>query len=300
MNKKLKNTPISEDMRIEDFYHEVTQENKRTTARQYSWQVYWYCRWLYDKYQMLPSEVVMPEKKVNEYLKYMVEEFGKFRTKQSVRVSKYALRKLYYKILKVDFRTDRVTEWGELSTFEPVILERPEVEEIFFRAQDRYEWDKEVMLRLGWHCALRTSEVTGIKGKHILQDEPKIRCPISKGRKGRNSFKTIQLPENLYADLQRLSKGDKGRLISWSKGQWSSAFSSFARDVLTRKDSVRWHDFARHTRLTHYAEDTENFLKVLMLSGHQSPEVARQYFERAEIDITEDIEQLGVPWYDRL
>jgi len=67
-----------------------------------------------------------------------------------------------------------------------------------------------------------------------------------------------------------------------------------------KDEGVRWHDFARHTRLTHFAEDTKNFFAVLQLSGHQNPAVCRKYFQWAKVKVPEleAIKELKWGWLE--
>jgi integrase len=277
---------------VQRFEAVVRAERSPQTARIYKWHLKWYLDWL----KRDPSSVDNPERSVGEYL----WEKGKAWDRGTVSVALHALSKFWTKVMYRPFNKDMITLTGQTKGFVPVILTREEVAALFRAAERELGTTEYLMMQTGWHCALRRSELTALTTDSLLPNYV-IQCPIAKSRRPR--FKNIAVPVALYESLKALTPSARGKLfINKSTGRpyrpndWSWVFGKFARRVLGK--DVRWHDFARHTRLTHYAEETKNFYQVLMLSGHSNPAVAKRYFEWARVELPE-LDKLPEWWPGR-
>ncbi|GAH20771.1 unnamed protein product [marine sediment metagenome] len=222
-------------------------------------------------------------------------------SKSMVNVSFYALKWFFEKQLKKKVEKDFFINRGRESTHEPRILDREEVGLIFGESGDLDLMEK-TMLQVGWEAALRRGELVGVKGENML-DDGVLDVRVLKTKRAR---KRVKLYPETYEMMSSMVESPSLRVFkhfdkygvwrSYTPGEWSGLFAGWSAKVL-KDEGLRWHDFARHTRLTHYAEDTKSFIAVLQLSGHQNPRVCRQYFERAKIEVPE-LEVLGRPWWE--
>lgn len=237
-----------------------------------------------------------PQRVIQEYINDRVMEEGW--TKQTVNVTFYSLKKYYEKIHYVEISKKFFTNPGNTSKYFPTILTRREVKTIFEEAENLPLMHK-AMIHIGWEAALRASELVTLKGKHFANY--RVYVPVKKTR--RLKIKDVVLSNKTWNMIQSLIVSDNkyvfytvpksGEIVEkkrrWLPGEWSTWFGNWTEEILGKR--VRFHNFARHTRLTYYAEETKNFMAVLMLSGHINPVVALRYFELARIE-TPEIEEL--------
>jgi len=258
------------------------------TARQYLWHVEQYLKWLGQE-----PESVNPNKAIQEYIRDKTLDSDKPWSKRMVNVSFYALKKYYEKILGVPVEKRFFTNLGRETEHQPRILSREEERQILERANELDETET-IMIHTGWYCATRSGEITRLEKKWLDPETLTLRIKIEKAK---NAWKAIEIPEGLVKRL--LSLGRTGRKYFFNKYdekfnrwriytpyEWSAFFRKWSTEVIGG-EGVRWHDFARHTRLTHYAEDTRSFYAVLQLSGHQNPAVCRKYFQWAKVKVPE-------------
>jgi len=263
------------------------------TAGQYFWHIQEFLNYLEEK--GLNLDVVEPL--------VSIQDFTDQRdwSKSMVNVSFYALKWFFEKQLKKKVEKDFFINRGRESTHEPRILDREEVGLIFGESGDLDLMEK-TMLQVGWEAALRRGELVGVKGENML-DDGVLDVRVLKTKRAR---KRVKLYPETYEMMSSMVESPSLRVFkhfdkygvwrSYTPGEWSGLFAGWSAKVL-KDEGLRWHDFARHTRLTHYAEDTKSFIAVLQLSGHQNPRVCRQYFERAKIEVPE-LEVLGRPWWE--
>jgi len=263
---------------------------KKGTARQYLWHVEQYLEWVGN------PEDVNPNKAIQEYIRERtLDPVERSWSKRMVNVAFYALKKYYEKILGVPVEKRFFTNLGKETEHQPKILSREEEELILERANELDETEA-TMIHTGWYCALRSGEITHLEKKWLEPETSTLRIKIEKAK---NAWKAIEIPEGLVKRLLNLKKTGRKYFFVWhhktekydrwevySPYKWSGFFRNFSMKVLGG-EGVRWHDFARHTRLTHYAEDTRSFYAVLQLSGHQNPAVCRKYFQWAKVKVPE-------------
>jgi site-specific recombinase XerD len=237
-----------------------------------------------------------PQKIIQEYINEKVFEEGW--TRQTVNVTFYALKKYYEKIHYTEISKKFFTNIGKPTKYYPTVLSKREVRTIFEEAEN-LPLTHRCMIHVGWEAALRSSELVTLKGKHFANH--KVYVIVKKTRKPK--VKNVPLSDYTWNMVQQLITSDNKYVFytkpkdyefvekrrRWLPGEWSSWFGDWTEEILGKR--VRWHNFARHTRLTFYAEETKNFMKVLLLSGHSSPMVALQYFEMARVT-TPEIEEL--------
>lgn len=271
------------DSLLEQFYEVVKTEKSPKTARIYRWHLKWYLDWVGTT-----DEIENPEKSVTEYLRHKAKEGW---NKSTANIALHALAKFWTKVKFKPFTKEFVTLYGCDRSFMPKILTREEVSELFSAAARELVKVEQIMMKTGWYCALRSSELTDLRRDSLLPNNY-IRCPVYKSRK--EKYKELEIPSSLYKELMSLPPSPRGKLFVnpktgnvYTAGEWSSLFSKFAERVLGKH--IRWHDFARHTRLTHLAEDTRDFFTVLMISGHSNPAVAKKYFQLAKVKLPEVI-----------
>lgn len=263
------------------------------TASQYLWHLSQYQEYLEENGESLEN-VSDPGGSIREYTYSKTVDVSDPWSKSMVNVSFYALKRYWEKIIGVPIEKRFFINTGAETPHEPRILERDEVRKIWEEANGDLGETEELMVHVGWEAALRSGELVMLKGQNFFEDGT-LESRVLKTKKAK---KRVSLNPETYQRVLKLVTSD-GRYIfihdtesSWSGSrrytslEWSCFFHRWT-DKILGEGGVRWHDFARHTRLTHYAEDTKSFLAVLQLSGHQNPRVCRQYFERAKIDIPE-------------
>jgi len=280
-------------MNLENIRDDLKREHNPGTAGQYIWHIQEFQNYLGEK--DLNLEEVDPL--------VSIQNFTDQRdwSKSMVNVSFYAIKWFFEKQLKKKVEKDFFINRGRESTHEPRILDREDVELVFGEAEDLGEVEN-TMIHVGWEAALRRGELVGVKGENVLDDRT-LDVRVLKTKRARKRVKlypeTYEMIRPLVGEprLRVFKHLDKHRVWrSYTPGEWSGLFAYWSAKVL-KDEGIRWHDFARHTRLTHYAEDTKSFIAVLQLSGHQNPKVCRQYFERAKIEVPE-LEILGRPWWE--
>lgn len=304
MKSKIKKEKITKNRTIGEYWRETKQETKNSTARMYSWHVKWFKDWLRDVEGKRIEEIENPETTVTKFLKYASTEGELWEKKKTSKVALYALWRLFYKFLGWDFDKGKVTVYGDISEFEPVVLSREDEKEVRENTEGFYSHRESVLLDLGWYCALRSSELVGFRPRH-LDENYMINAPIAKSRKGKTRKKNMQIPKDLYQELERLAETkDRKYLTNYSPIQWSAKFSKGYVQEFLGMDRTRWHDFARHSRLVHLAEDLVRgkgeyrgdvrtaFLKIMQISGHENPAVCKKYFEKANVRVPE-LEELS-------
>jgi len=280
-------------MNLKNIHEDLKIEHSPGTAGQYFWHIQEFLNYLGEK--GLKPEGVEPL--------VSIQGFTDQRdwSKSMVNVSFYALKWFFEKQLKKKVEKDFFINRGRESTHEPRILDREEVGQIFEEAGSLDPVEK-TMINVGWEAALRRGELVGVKGENLLDDRV-LDIRVLKTKKAR---KRVKLYLETYEMMSSMVESPRLRVFkhfdkhevwrSYTPGEWSGLFAHWSTKVL-KDEGIRWHDFARHTRLTHYAEDTKSFIAVLQLSGHQNPKVCRQYFERAKIEVPE-LEVLGRPWWE--
>ena len=232
-----------------------------------------------------------PNRALQEFCRAMTVESDRPWSRSMVHMSFYAVKKYYEKVLGIPVEKRFFTNLGRETGHQPRILTREEEARLLEAAGSLGETEGN-MVRVGWYCALRAGELVRLEKNWLEGNLLKVRV-----EKARNAWKAIVLPDRLARRLAGMGRTGRkyffnffdekyGRWRAYQPREWSKFFRIWSVSVL-EDDGVRWHDFARHTRLTHYAEDTKSFLAVLQLSGHQSPAVCRRYFQWAKVEVPE-------------
>jgi len=261
------------------------------TASQYLWHLGQYQEYLEENDETLET-VSDPGNSIREYAYSKTMDVEKPWSKSSVNVSFYALKRYWEKIRGTPIDKRFFINTGAETGHEPRILNRDEVQDIWKEAHRTLEETEELMIHTGWDAALRTGELVTLKGHNFLQDGV-LDVRVLKTKKARKRVtlnpETLELIKPLITSDNRpvfRRPVKEGYVRRYTPLEWSSLFGRWTEEFLDG-GGIRWHDFARHTRLTHYAEDTRSFLAVLQLSGHQNPAVCRKYFERAKVEVPE-------------
>lgn len=262
------------------------------STQQYIWHLKQYLTFLEEK--GISPNSADASRSIQNYVYSQTIEADTPWTKSMANVAFYALKRYYEKIEGVPVEKRFFTNTGAESKHKPRILERKEVQRVWREAHRTLGEVEQVMLHVGWETALRSGELTSLKGENLTQErELDVRI-----LKAKNARKRVGLSPETYERAVRLGRAEERYLFlhkvnspysdrrHYTSLEWSCLFHRWT-DQFLGDGGIRWHDFARHTRLTHYAEDTKSFLAVLQLSGHQNPKVCRQYFERAKIDVPE-------------
>jgi len=269
-------------------------ELKSGSVGQYLWHLGQYFEYLNSEGLSLDT-IENPMKTIQEYINSQTIESDNPWIKSTVNLAFYALKKFWektqYRLIDKRFFTNT----GEETEHEPRILGREEVQKVWHEANESLGETEQIMVHTGWESALRSGELVTLKGENITEDSTlEVRV-----LKTKNARKRVGLTPETYERLLGLGRAEgrylflhkiDGEYSNWrhyTSWEWSIFFRKWADKGVFKDGGIRWHDFARHTRLTHYAEDTKSFLAVLQLSGHQNPKVCRQYFERAKIEVPE-------------
>jgi len=232
-----------------------------------------------------------PNRALQEFCLAVTVESERPWSRSMVNTSFYAVKKYYEKVLGIPVEKRFFTNLGRETGHLPRILSREEEARVLEAAGSLGEAERN-MVQVGWYCALRTGELVRLEKKWL--DGNLLRVRIEKAK---NAWKAISLPDGLAEGLTGMGRTGRkyffnmydekyDRWRAYQPREWSWFFRDWNRKVLGG-EGVRWHDFARHTRLTHYAEDTKSFLAVLQLSGHQNPAVCRRYFQWARVEVPE-------------
>ncbi|MHC1597424.1 MAG: tyrosine-type recombinase/integrase [Methermicoccaceae archaeon] len=277
-----------------DWEKRVYYELPSGTRSEYKKPVVNYLSWLEEKgYEVFPYDPNPQIQKsvIHNRVQQYIDELAKDKSKSYVAVSFHAINTIYRYLFYMPLDSRLIKLKGREQTHKPVILEEDEIERLF-KSED--DFTRATMIRTGYHCALRASELVTIKGADYNDGVLKVR--VRKSR--REKYKEVVLPDELRDRIEELIEeegdgyifkrdveGELGiRRRRWLPGEWGKWFGDYSENALGKR--VRWHDFARHTRLTLYAEEPNTTFKdVLLLSGHSNPAVALKYFERAKSKI---------------
>lgn len=268
-------------------------ELKYGSVSQYLWHLEQYMKYL-ETVGLELNRISNPMKTIQEYINLQTIEVDGPWKKSYVNVAFYAIKKYWEKIRFTPIDKRFFTNTGVESDFEPRILERGEVQKVWREARRSLGETEQIMIHVGWEAALRSGEIVTLKGENLVGDNT-LDVRVLKTKKAR---KRVGLTPETYEKVLNLGRtGGRYLFLHETKSSWTgkrrytslewSCFFHRWTDEFLGAGGLRWHDFARHTRLTHYAEDTKSFLAVLQLSGHQNPKVCRQYFERAKIEVPE-------------
>lgn len=285
-------------MNFEKIKEIFSYELKPDSLRQYIWHLERYNTFLL-KQGLVVDKVSEPFQTIQDYIQN--QSIAEKWSKSMVNLSFYAIKRYWEKIRGIEVNRKFFTNTGHETGHEPHILDRNEVDLIFTKASS-LEPVEETMIHVGWEAALRTGELVTLKGGNfwsdgtlevrvLKTDDAKKRVPLSPETLRRVNSLAEGPTKHVFRHLITREQDNYTYRRRYIPSEWSGSFGQWTEGIL-KGGGIRWHDFARHTRLTHYAEDTRNFLAVLQLSGHQNPKVCRQYFERAKIDMPE-LEALG-------
>ncbi|MBA7614824.1 Tyrosine recombinase XerC [subsurface metagenome] len=272
-----------------DKYLDYFKENRsRQTAYVYRWQIREYFSFLKNHSQDV-QEITSPIESIKSYMEFQIAERDWSRS--SVDVALHALKWFYEKVMNRTVETQFFLNRGRKTEHKPRILSREEVDRIW-EAAAKLENPQATMIHVGWEACLRTGELVPLKGENFLPDGI-LKVKVLKTKQ---ATKQIGLTSTIFEMVESLISKPRtpvfrrpvkeGYMRRYTPGEWSYWFQQWTETVLDPK-GIRWHDFARHTRLTHYAEDTKSFLAVLQLSGHQNPAVCRKYFQMAKVFVPE-------------
>lgn len=267
----------------------ILKETKTSgTFLQYRWHIEEYLIFL-KRHAQDALEITTPIDSVKLYMDHKIA--ARDWSRAMVNISFYALKWYWEKIMSRPLERRFFLNRGRKTEHEPRILSREEVERIW-EAAAGLENPNATMIHVGWEAALRTGELVPIKGQNFLPGGT-LEVRVLKTRRAR---KRVILTSIVFGMVEQLITKPKtpvfrrpvkeGYTRRFTPGEWSYWFQGWTEKILDPK-GIRWHDFARHTRLTHFAEDTKSLYAVLQLSGHQDPKICRQYFERAEVEVPE-------------
>ncbi len=268
-------------MKVTEFTKIVEAENSPGTARQYTWHTNLFLEW----FENLPLEKRRIEihRILQAYIDYQTVENESPWSRSTMNVAIYAITKYYAKAHRLAVNKKFVSNLGEKTGHQPRVLNQREVDHVFKMSGHLPEIEQ-VMIHLGWEACLRTSELVSITQENLLAENV-LRVKVAKAK---NAWKRVPLKLETYQRALALVE-EPGKPIfrdltgieAYTPTTWSKYFREWTDTILT--GGVRWHDFARHSRLTILAESGVDFLALLQLSGHQSPAVCRKYFETALI-----------------
>lgn len=284
---------------FKEWMNNVYQDLPTGTRSEYKKPVLIYLQWLEDG-NLLPHDKKMTSSEIHSMVQEHLKTLEHY-SKSYVNLSFHAINTLYRFVYHFPLDSRIIKKRGKEQKHQPELLSKNEIDKLL---NTENGFTKSTMLELGYHCALRASELVSIKDKNYEDGVLSIKVKKSK----REKYKKVGLPQHLQDAIEDLIDEERGYIFKrkpqhdfkkiakrrWLSGEWSKWFSNYAQSVLGRK--VRWHDFGRYTRLTLYAERPDtSFKDVLLLSGHTSPSVCLQYFERAKSKV-EGLELPDTPW----
>jgi len=282
---------------IDSFLDYFRKNRSSGTASQYRWHILEYLTFL-KRHAQNATENTSPIESIKLYIDYKIAT--KDWSRSMVTVAFYALKWYWEKVMNKTVETQFFLNRGRKTDHTPRILSRKEVETIW-EAAAKLENPHATMIHVGWEACLRTGELVPLKGENFLSDGT-LKVKILKAKR---ATKQIGLTPIIFEMVEPLITKPKtpvfrrpvkeGYTRRFTPGEWSFWFQGWTEKILDPK-GLRWHDFARHTRLTHFAEDTKSFLAVLQLSGHQNPAVCRKYFEMAKVFVPELAQLKTVEW----
>lgn len=268
-------------------------EIAKSTIQQYLSHIKQFWKWAEEEGKDIQNEP--PEKLITEFT-----EHYNHRTLATNGVAVSALLKYYRKILHKSVDKELITTSGQETNYKPIVFTRDQVAEFFNHIHTSWKTCQQAMAHVAWDGALRASELVKIKQSQVTLTSQEIRdVKVEKTRKDRRkdvplSQKTIELlkqyspPRQYNGDyLFATKQGEYFR--RWVSSEWSSTCGKTLRELfdVPENHSHTVHNFFRNTRLTHLAEDTESFLKVMQVSGHVQPSNAYKYFKNADVEIPE-------------
>ena len=294
---------------------------RKGTKSEYQKPILLYLEWLEEnELEILPYDPNPAEqmakiyRQLNDFFAdkdFLLSRMGKVRgtdiSEQYLNVMFYAISNLYSKLFFRELDKKFLTVQGRKSDHKPRLLTQEQVDLLL---NSEHDFVRRTMIRVGYHCALRSSELVTLKTTDYENGVLKVRVAKSK----REKIKEVPLPNDLREDLETLIEQVRSRSgyifkrevkvpfkgftkRRWIAGEWSTWFGNYSERVLGER--IRWHDFARHTRLTLYAEQPDtDFKDVLLLSGHSNPAVCLMYFERAKAKIADLEKMLPKPLWD--
>lgn len=263
------------------------------TANQYISHLRKYWKWL-EKNGIEENEE-KPEDLIMRYSETLEDRYSK----STINVAQSALITYFQKVRIKNVDTNLITRnIGKETDYEPLILSRDEVDDFFEEISRRWSRQKETMAHVAWEGALRSGELVTIRDDYW--EDKRLVVPVLKTwdeRRGEYKEKPVPISRKTKDRVDEFigkfdteftfwKENDRRR---WLPGEWSGEVKEVTKDLfdLSGHRSHVAHNIFRNTRLTHLAEDTENFLTVLQISGHKEPRVALKYFEQAEVEVPE-------------
>lgn len=276
-----------------DVQKQLEQATSKHTALQYIAHLRKYWIWLEES--RLKEEEEKPEELIMNYSRSIQDRYAK----STVIVAQSALITYFTKIKFRPVNTQLLTRnLGLESRYKPFILTRAQVDKFFKEISRKWNHQEETMAHVAWEGALRAEELVTIR--HEYWKSGKLEVPVLKTwdkKTGNYKTKTVPISPGTWEAVNDYIDRPESRFTFWNleerrrwvSGEWSGMVSGLAIKLfgLTGRESHITHNIFRNTRLTHLAEDTKNFLTVLQISGHVSPQVALKYFEQAEVEIPE-------------
>lgn len=310
MKKEVKN--FKKDLK------ELRNPPKNSTISVYGWHIERFLEWFEEQNKVTkdsPGTVI-----VNKFAEDISEKRDWERGTTYVCVE--AVRRFLSLEWQKDVNVDNLKNPGKHSEYEPIIFEWDQIEDIFDVVDQKWGGDqKRAMFYLSWSAALRPGETVIIQDRDFNFQTGEFEPRILKGRGRKKPTKKIPSETMTELGAMELAKKWVGRgknytffknvthpkkPINYQRRFLSGEWSSMVGDLITNTLGISRtkhliHNFFRDTRLTRAAENPKNdFLDILMLSGHSNPGVALKYFERAGREVSSELKRkLKTGWSGR-
>jgi len=280
-------------MSLEHFIAFMKMENRSThTIKQYAYHVDMFLNWLNKPIQQTTE---------NDLFNYIQELYQNQHLKtNTINVVVNAIRK-YTKIMDVPLKWNTVPIPATTSDFNPRILTKQQVNDILLTPTNHKHY---LMLKTGYYACLRAGELCRLEVNDLVQPTHSLTVVPEKHGKTTN----VPLPKTLVHELQDYIK-DKhltksNYLFPTRTGSMMNPnyFSSriFTPVVKQLKLDCRYHDFARHTRLTQLIMDGYSFEVVNQIARHRNPAQTLAYITLTGMNLRQLMSPTNRTVYDEV
>jgi len=212
---------------------------------------------------------------------------------RSVAAHLQAVRKFNAVILRVKLQYELIPRPRRSESFNPTVLTKSQVYEIIEAPK---EAQHKVMLNLGYEALLRVGELCFMKTSMVNFKEKNVRVIAEK----KGSTVEVPLSTELTTRIANYLKESHPKEYLFEGIRHNpyppSHFSAriFTPLVKSLDIDCRYHDFARHSRITHLIQDGIDLVTVSKLARHRSISTTMLYITLVGQDLRKKLEEAGI------
>lgn len=187
--------------------------------------------------------------------------------------------KINTKIFNVKNLKNKINSYGNLAQ-----TEAERFAEMAFLTERQLREEKKLVILFAIRTSFRIEEILSVTWEDVsFKDGVYVINSIGKGQKERN----VAISSKLYNDLLILRNEESDRIFNLSKNAINGMMKRLRKKMnIDPKRNVTFHSF-RKVAIDWEIEDTGDYKKAIMQSGHSSMDVLHKYYVNKNIDYSQ-------------